>query len=281
MELIYNELSAQPLFENTAIANQQMIQLIKTYVKSKSHKFKKIRFNKSLHEIAISENYTILDWINTTKQRNLKDLLLEARTYPFINDDDEQQINEYIKHQYFFENIEKQFDKTECLGLAASHIYDTVSISFAEYEIWKSNLIAITKINDETKEENEVEIINVFSPECFNKTEVKTFIDNLGAIAPNTSDLLPDEKIIHLSDHHGKKELNDFSKRLVNCPFVISIKSTNWGGKRFIRKVFDNGMIEIVLTNTQREYALLVETTGKNYRETRFIADIIENEYGI
>jgi hypothetical protein len=65
----------------------------------------------------------------------------------------------------------------------------------------------------------------------------------------------------------------------MNNPHVINAISTDWGGNSFIRKINKNGTIEIVLIDTERRYALLVQTTGRNYRETETIAKLLEKEY--
>jgi hypothetical protein len=57
------------------------------------------------------------------------------------------------------------------------------------------------------------------------------------------------------------------------------MRSTNWGGNAFIRKVHKEGIIEIVLFKTERQYALLVKTTGRNLRETKAIAEILDGHY--
>nr|CAJ75174.1 unknown protein [Candidatus Kuenenia stuttgartiensis] len=43
--------------------------------------------------------------MNETNQRNLKDLILGARTYPFINEDDAWAKDEYSKHNFCFEYV--------------------------------------------------------------------------------------------------------------------------------------------------------------------------------
>lgn len=89
----------------------------------------------------------------------------------------------------------------------------------------------------------------------------------------------PANKKVHLSDHHGKKELNELCDRIKNSPYVEEMQSTNWGGKRFIRNFDANGLIEIVLYKTDRQYALNVKTTGKDLQETEAIAKILIDKY--
>lgn len=47
----------------------------------------------------------------------------------------------------------------------------------------------------------------------------------------------------------------------------------------FIRTVKDNGLIEIVLTNTDKGLGLVLQSTGRNMQETQEIAKILEEQY--
>jgi len=93
------------------------------------------------------------------------------------------------------------------------------------------------------------------------------------------SAISPVNKKVHLSDHHGKKELDELCDRIKNSPYVEEMQSTNWGGKRFIRKVEATGLIEMVLHKTEKQYALNVQTTGKDLIETQAIAEILRDKY--
>lgn len=93
------------------------------------------------------------------------------------------------------------------------------------------------------------------------------------------ADIHPDSKYYHFAEHHGKDKLTEFWKTIKNCPYIISAKSTNFGGNNFIREVYDDGIIEIVLQNTPRKYAISVQTTGKDSVETNAIAEIIKDKY--
>ncbi|PGH38864.1 MAG: hypothetical protein CRN43_12495 [Candidatus Nephrothrix sp. EaCA] len=107
---------------------------------------------------------------------------------------------------------------------------------------------------------------------CFSFLTVHDFFLTKSAIAP-------EDKKVHLSDHHGKKELNELCDRIKNCPYVEKMQSTNWGGKKFIRKAEANGLIEIVLYKTDKQYALNVQTTGRDLPETQAIAQILRDKY--
>jgi hypothetical protein len=112
-----------------------------------------------------------------------------------------------------------------------------------------------------------------------NDTGVSNFIENLGNVELRETNIAPNDKEVKIAPHHGKKELNELSDRMKHSPYVEIIRSTGWGGNRFIRKVEPTGAIEIVLVNSQRRYALWVQTTGRNYRETLAISEILADRY--
>ncbi|MBF0557494.1 MAG: hypothetical protein HQL08_01805 [Nitrospirae bacterium] len=282
MEMVYNELSASPLSVNRSIADQKMARFIQTYKKGRDKGFLRIRFEYNLHEIALADGYTMQQWLSGTNRRNLKDLLLAARTYPFIDDNDEEEIEQYLSHRYFFEDSRNGIERTECLGLAAAHIYETLSISLSGSTVWENNLLSITKANDGTLAIEVVAVVNVFSPECLDRQEIQVYIENIGEVELVETELLPRVKNIHFRDDHGTDVLRAFANRLVNSRHVLAIINSlpfNREVSRLIKKVNPDGKIEIVLHWDDRGLGMVIQTTGRNMRETRRIAELIEDEY--
>ena len=78
---------------------------------------------------------------------------------------------------------------------------------------------------------------------------------------------------------YSQQELNALWNKLKKSPYVTDALSIEWGGKRFIRKTYSSGAIEIVDNSTDEGYALLVQTTGRNMRETDAIAEILKERY--
>ena len=70
----------------------------------------------------------------------------------------------------------------------------------------------------------------------------------------------------------------------MNCQLKINLAQTilpyNPYEQKFIKRVRENGLIEIVLPWTDKGYGMVVKTTGRNLRETKRIAEIIEEEFG-
>lgn len=119
----------------------------------------------------------------------------------------------------------------------------------------------------------------MFDESCFGEEGIAAFVENLGEVELIETTLKPDEKDIHLADHHGKDELKALCDRLKHNEYVIAMRSTDWGGKTFIRKIHKNGVVEITLFKSKRKYALWVQTTGRNYRETEAIAIKLRERY--
>lgn len=93
----------------------------------------------------------------------------------------------------------------------------------------------------------------------------------------------PEDKRIKLRDDHGKDILKAFSDRLVNSEYVIEIINSmpfNSKNRRFIHKIREDGIIEIVLPWTDEGHGIVVKTTGRNLRETERIAEILKDKYG-
>ena len=60
---------------------------------------------------------------------------------------------------------------------------------------------------------------------------------------------------------------------------MVSLLKLSLKNNYFATKCYAPGIIEIVLVNSERQYALHVQTTGRNYRETKAIAEIITERY--
>lgn len=280
--MFYNELSDVPLSNNRYLANQKVAKFIDCYKIALKNNFARIRFSKQFHEIEIAGGYTLANWLNETNQRNYKDLILGARTFPFIKSEDTWAEDEYLKHHFYFENIEPPIVQSECMGLAAAHIYDSLSISFSGSSVWEKNTLNITKVDDESHTASVIEITNVFSVDCIGNNVVKAFIERISNIFLIPSVIQPSEKVIKLREDHGTDVLKAFARRIRNSPYVNEIvNSLPWNrqSSNFIRRVYPTGLIEVVLYWTDDGLGMAIQTTGRNLRETEEIARILEEEY--
>lgn len=281
MELIYNELSELPLAANEQIASEKIVNFLNTFKAAQSAGFKKIRFSKYIQDIQLAPNYSLRNWVESTDQRNLKNLLLSIIVRPFIKNEDVWAEDEYIINTYFFEDKNNSIAKIQCDGLAAASIYDTLAISFSGTPIWEQNLITILKVAEDNSTIT-INVNNIFSVACFKLDQIKTFVEAIGQIVLIASDIDPKKKPIHLRDDHGKDDLEAFAKKILKSKYLIGVINSlpfNNKATKFIRRIYPNGLIEIVLYWDDRGIGMVLQSTGGNLRETKEIAKTIEEEY--
>lgn len=281
MELIFNELSLKPSIDSAHSAQLLVEKLIQSYSKAKTKGFNKIRFHQVFEQITLAEGYTFSDWLTHTTNRTLKDLLLSAKVYPFINESDEWAENEYLKRRYFFEN--NFIERTEPQGLAAAIIYQTLAVSLGAHEFWQKVELPVIV----SEESGEVEYItqfvfNVCEAGSLDHSTIEDFIGKITEPVLVETEVSAAQKPMRLREDHGKDKLEKFGKRLLNCPFVISIINSlpfNPKATGLIRKTYPDGKIEMVLYWEDKGYGLIIQTTGRNIHETNAIAEILITEF--
>lgn len=281
MELIFNELSLQPTANDLHSAQLLVEKIAQTYSKAKSQGFQKIRFHEVFEQIVLTEGYTFSDWLNTTSNRTLKDLLLAAKVYPFISEKDEWAETEYLKQRYFFEN--EFIERTEPQGLAAAIIYQTLSLSLLNHEYWQKVELPVF-VSDEYLEGILISkrVLNVCETTSFENVVIQEFIGKITSPTLLASEIAPDQKTLHLRDDHGKDKLERFGKRLLQSQYVVSIINSlpfNPKATNLIRKTYSDGKIELVLYWEDKGYGLVIQTTGRNIHETNAIAAILVEDY--
>jgi len=279
IDLRFNELSKNPLFSDKYIVHQKMLEFGKTAKAARDKSIKHIKSDNSTSDIILTDGYTMHNWLFdkdfSAENRIFREFLQTMIIPPFIDEDKEE---EYLSNDYYFEDIINGINKQPCKGLAAAYLYDGLSISFQNGEAWKKNKLSIIIKKDDGVPLCQT-VLNVYSDSCFLNEIILTHIERANNIHPIETKIPPCEKTAHFAEHHGKKELENFWLKLASNPYIISARSTNWGGKKFIRKIDKDGLIEIVLVNTERKYAMQLETTGKTFYETEFIAKNIEENY--
>jgi hypothetical protein len=284
MDLMFNELSIWPLANNRYSANERILLFAKTVSKARGRGFKRIRTNLDFHDIALTNNYSLRDWVFDSEfykvNHTYRSFLLGMFIKPFIDENDAEIEERYINEHYYFEDLSNDIKRCDCLGLTSAYLYGTLSISFQSSNAWtKNNLEVVIVSDDHTVFKN---IKNVFSEICFNNSDIDDFIKQVGTIKLVETIKLPDEKKLHLfSDHHGHEKLKNHWKRLKKCPYVIEGRSTDFsrGSPQYIIKVEPEGLTGVIILAPCPPYTLWVQSTGRNYQETKEISRILQREY--
>lgn len=278
MELSFNELSSTPLSESKYKANERMILFSKTIAEARKNGFRKIRSNSSTAEIVLAENYSLHDWLfDNDFPPEYRHVFYDMFTQPFIKENDENIVDEYIESYYYFEDLENSIHRQQCLGLASAYLTETLSVSLQNNSAWLKNLLQI--IIEKSGVSTTGDVCHVYSKECFDKECINEFVEKASVLVLQETDLHPSQKNTHLTSHHGQKELGELWSRIKKSPYIIGAISVEWGGNSFCKNPQKNGKIDIVCLKSDRRYTLQVQTTGRNLRETQAIAEILEEMY--
>lgn len=274
MELIFNEQSAISPAKNLTDAYTAVEQYIQTYKEAEKHEFKKIRYEKPFDQITIAPNYTLNDFCNSNK--TLGGLLLGLARHPFIDDNTPEE-NRFIENNFFIEQNSRQISVE---GLGVAYLYKSIAISFVFDPFWcqiKHRLYVTTG-----KDAGEYDVIAISHPDHCNDADFLEHKDRWKPVELVESKTSPIDKRIQLRDDHGKDTLEAFAQRLCQSPYVEAILNSlpyNPHARDFIHNIKDNGRIEIVLVETDRGLGLILQSTGRNKRETEKIANILKEQY--
>jgi hypothetical protein len=275
MELVFNELTCRPYAKDFTSCYSRIKQFVETYKASEPHGFKRVRFQPALDQIFLEDSYTLNDFLRDSRAKTFAIIMLSIYRYPFIDNDTKEE-DQYIQNDF---SILKEGNKLHVHGLAAAYLYRTMGIGFCSEAFWDALLFSLQMEGDEEKC---VKILSVSKPEHFGEKiflEWKAQAIGVQLIACDTPIT---DKRISLRDDHGKDVLQKFAERLVHSPYVVEIVNSlpyNPNENKFIRSVRFDGLVEIVLTDTDKGLGLVVKTTGRNLRETEAIAKILAERY--
>jgi hypothetical protein len=280
MNLAFNELSLQPLVDDDNALKDFFISMIKTYNLAKEkYGFANIVFPNDLSQIRATNSKLFYDWVNALSASERSNILTFVRK-PFTNDIlRERTVDIY---SYYFENSTLAIEQTYCYGMSLAHITNTATISLFSNVFWNQCTLEFVKVNSETYAEEYIGVPNICDLQSIDCNEFKEFAESIQAIELIISEINPDTKHVHFRDDHGKDVLTNFANRIKQSGYVISILNSlpfNRHTSLFIRRVYSNGLIEIVLHWEDDGYGMVIQTTGRNYRETYAIAQILRDRF--
>jgi len=272
MQSVFNELSL-PHCPDKESANLAVVDFIKSFIALTKKGVKGFRFYNYLYEIELAPNYTFQEWVDQTTQHTLRTIFVGEIRHPFITPNSSEEAT-FLTNQYFYQNPDGA--TVECVGLGTAHIYQAIAVSFGTSEHWRQRQISITEKNVETNNELEVSVTNAYSLGCSDSDEINDAFERQQEVEIIESTIKPVNKTIKLRDDHGKDKLEKFSEKLNKSPYVNGVLNSlpfNPDLNRFIKRVYPNGVIELVLFWEDRGIGVAAQSTGRNMKETELIAD--------
>lgn len=258
MDLFFNELSLKNM---ECISHDSVLAIAAVYRELIKHHITTCR-------IASEDNNRLFQMIcNTPNSINVRNFYFSFFRSPYESDLVEKNQDDYYRHNW-------TYGTKSCIGFALAYLLGSAGFSVYSHE-WNLPFITILK------DAEPVDVRNI----C-----IKEHVENhITSLQHNRQvELLPcnipvaNKKIV-LRNDHGKDVLADFSKRLIHCPYLIGVINSlpyNPYERKFIKRIRENGLIEIVLPWTDEGYGIVIKTTGRTMMETEKIAEIIESQYG-
>ncbi len=279
MDTTFNEISFQPYLHSAEKLTESFLVLVRTYnYLRKEYSIQHLIFPYDLSRIEVLPGTTFYQWIDRLNGKN-KQIILSIIKKPFS--DDILLPADANPDRYSFENAQLRIPETFCIGLGFAHIIDSLSISLNTDPFWLRNIIELLETNAESLEVSVVEARNISDQNNINE-ELEQFLEGNRNIILKETQLDPLQKERHLRDDHGIDTLIDFANRILRSSFVISVINSlpfNPNTSRFIRRIFPDGRIEIVLHWEDEGYGMVIQTTGSNLQETSAIAEILRDTF--
>lgn len=176
MEVILNELSVEDLSGTPNDARQKMdalLQLCK-HAKKELHCNGLRLPNANFFQVELVPGYTLNQWlIDPQVSPILRTLFNGLRRYPFLENLNEEQENEYILSEYALHEPNHPSNRKKVVGLADAWLRKALAVSLDSHSVWSSCRIGLA-INKED-EQHLVEVYHASSAACINE-EFRTWI---------------------------------------------------------------------------------------------------------
>jgi hypothetical protein len=283
MELVFNEISFLPISNNEVVLKEQFISMLKLYDKIKElYGYKHLVFPSNIGETKVTTDKTFVQWVYDIPHQGEKNKILSVPfVRPFANDVLEDKVNEL--HKYYYANEDAGINEEFCIGLPTAFLKEKVAISLATHNCWNVSKIVFKEILNDDLETKDISVSHVSDDSHIQEDIIKNQLMYSGHLELVKRSKEPTDDDITLSgDHHGNKELKAFAKKLFKNEYVVSvINNIDFSPKRInlIKNIYADGKIELVLHWESAGYGMVIQTTGKNYRETEAIAEILKKEF--
>lgn len=261
-EVYFNELCLNNKTDDYTV----MKNLKDCYSKLKSEGFSICRIGEDFKQ----ELLTYLKNIKGVSQRDISSFCYSFFHSPFEKESiSYEEENKFITHDLYYE-------ENKASGLLWAYTYDTFAFSLLTDIKWNTDSV----LADDKSSNQRILIHHASTAENINNQ--KDWIESLRDVELITSLTLPENKAFKVRHDHGIDVLKEFWDKIKNCEYVESCINSipfNSHDRKLIKTVKPNGEIELVLYWTDKGLGMCIKTTGRNFRETQKISEILEEKY--
>lgn len=279
----FNDLSIQPLCTSEESAEQRVHDFLVMFKTVREHtKITKVRHYGNLTTILLSPTKTLQDYINSHTKQPAMMALLGIFTQPQVDMEDDILLQTYLDTTVGVKRENNVVSSAD--GFNAAYSQNTFCVGFRSSFFWERDFFElIVSSNTKKKNVNWACISVPFSNNNDNREQIFDSWLQDRHVELVTTNLNPEQKQIKVRDDHGKTELIEHARILNQNCFVEGVVSSlpfKPHFREYIYKVYDDGMIDIVLWWKDKGFSLRVKTTGRNISETREIAQKLRDEFG-
>lgn len=272
MDLFFNECTCDGLTVDTI--KEKVVQFANVVKEARKQGFQNVRYNTDMRSVELIPGVSFAQYCEQNRKNQVINTLLSLQCYPFF---DKEKEDDYLEADYYVVKIDGSIQLV--YGLSAAYVYGSCGVGFETADWGNLSYTLQIRKDDKTVHHHVLSFSSIiqFTDERFLKWADKYLPDPILA----KSKTIPLEKSIHLSNHHGKDVLYDFSKRLVKCPYVEEVVCSierKPKEKSFISSMHDGNMIDLRLIKADG-LGIMVRTTAENPRQLRAIARILEEKY--
>lgn len=283
----FNELSTQPLCASEADAGQRVRDFLITFRDVRKHTgVTKVRHAGDMTAIPLTPTLTLQDYLNAHTTDPSVRALLGIFIHPQVDTDDD------ISLQSYFDTTTDVKMEDESLvqadGFNAAYCQNTFCVGFESCATWQKDFFDLVVTSNGKQSSVSwacISSVRVYGSEGEDARRKSAFDEWLEArnVELVESTLRPEQKPSDVEGDHGQNLLKEHAKMLNNHPYVegaLTSLQFKPHSREYILKIYDDGLLDIVLWWEDAGYSMRVKTTGRNAAETKEIAKILREKYG-
>lgn len=283
----FNELSTQPLCPSETDAGQRVRDFLIMLKEVRTHTgITKVRHDGNLTTIQLTKTLTLQDYINSHTKDNAVRALLGIFVEPHVDTNDNISFQAYCDTETEVALGEGLSVPAE--GFNAAYCQNTFCVGFESCATWQKDFFDLV-VTSNGKQSNVswacISSLRVYSTEDEGASRKSAFDEWLQArnVELVESTLLPGQKPSDVEGDHGQHLLKEHAKMLNQHPYVEGVLTSlpfKPHSREYVLKIYDDGLLDIVLWWEDAGYSMRVKTTGRNVAETKEIAKILREKFG-
>lgn len=217
----------------------------------------------------------------------LRSLLLKRFRYSLIRDEDVDDELNAARDRFWNEEYrltdEDGNPGGRCDTMGWAHVRGALTLGFAELPEWALARHPVSVSSVDGTPPRMLELYCLTDSRHLDIPEVARWCKGQKAPVPAETGLAPAEKTCVISEHHGTDATRPFAARLLECPYVRGVKSTDFSrnpSSPFVAKVDStSGEIRVCLYWEAIPSQLIVFTTAQNAHQADFVAELLERQF--